>query len=244
VSDPYASHTLSLILAWILACMIGLQTVCWICNCWTSAERAGISRVWLVWVGLCVLALSPARYMFFLVIAIASFPFQSGSAFLWTLGAVFRVWPFLLFCIALGIINLAGWGGPLILIILTTFAKVKEKPSRHRYIVSAVASPVICFVALALFPWFMAIGSCLIRCMGLPPGDMIRATNGPAYYAFCLVPSGVVVTPQYFADTPRTMQDAMRTHVATFYMSDKDKPGFIQTAYPDAWASTDAPDDH
>jgi len=68
---------------------------------------------------------------------------------------------------------------------------------------------------------------------GLRGEDVIRATNGPAYYTFAaLVPPAFVALPPHFDNTPQPTKNILRAHVALLYFCDRERERFIEKAYP------------
>jgi hypothetical protein len=99
-----------------------------------------------------------------------------------------------------------------------------------RYFVSGLAAPVVAFIGTLLFS--LALPFAAITTHALRAEDVIRATNGPAHYVFLGQPRGMIALPPYFAHTPQTNRDYLRSHVALLYLTDKEHVYFLKMAYP------------
>lgn len=222
-NDYFASSTASLILAWVFSIPALLWIVAYILSVFEKYE--GVPWIFSAWVGLCFLVFSPIRYIFFLLVAATSYPFQSVFA----LFSIF--WLGLLVPFAFCLLYAVGFGGPLLIVywILGT----KSQPSRVRYFVSGLAAPVVAFIGTLFFSLVLPFAA--ISTHGLRAEDVIRATNGPAYYVFLGQSRGMIALPPYFANTPQTNRDYLRSHVALLYLTDKEHVYFLKMAYPDLY---------
>jgi hypothetical protein len=66
--------------------------------------------------------------------------------------------------------------------------------------------------------WWFAVGR---KAPELTIGDsdaIIKATNGPAHFVFLSEGSGMIALPPYYAKTPQTTTDMIRSHVAPLYL--------------------------
>jgi len=222
-NDYFASSTLSLILSWLFAIPAFLGIVAYIFFVFEKHE--GVPWIFSVWVGLCFLVFSPIRYIFFLLVAATSYPFQSVFAFF----SVF--WLGLLVPLAFCLLYAVGFGGPLLIVYWILGAK--SQPSRLRYFASATVAPVVAFIGTLLFS--LALPFAAITTHALRAEDVIRATNGPAYYVFLGQSRGMIALPPYFIQTPQTNRDYLRSHVALLYLTDKEHVYFLKMAYPDLY---------
>jgi hypothetical protein len=161
VADPYASHTLSLILSWLLAIPVlwafGQMLI------FGPRKHEKVPWLWSAWITLCLVLLSPVRYVVFVFVAATSFSVQSGWAALTWL----RVWPIIVAGLALSLIYVAGLVGPLVLMLLSV--GTKTQPSKLPYSLSALAAPIIAVFATLLFPYVLLLASFAVRLTGLPP---------------------------------------------------------------------------
>jgi hypothetical protein len=223
-SDYFASSMISLVLTWIAAIPALLGILCYIFSVFQKHED--IPWFFSVWIGLCFLVLSPIRYMFFLLVAAVGYPFQSGFAFF----SVF--WLGLLVPLAFGILYAAGFSGPL---FATFWLLGKSVPSKKRYLISALAAPLFALIGSLLFSLFLPLAS--LSTHWLRAEDVIRATNGPAYYVFGYFGSSkyLVALPPYASRTPGTVRDLLRCHVAYVYLGERQHSQFLKMAYPEIY---------
>jgi hypothetical protein len=94
-------------------------------------------------------------------------------------------------------------------------------------------APVVAFIGTLLFS--LALPFAAITTHALRAEDVIRATNGPAYYVFLGQSRGMIALPPYFIQTPQTNRDYLRSHVALLYLTDKEHVYFLKMAYPDLY---------
>jgi hypothetical protein len=222
-NDYFASSTLSLILSWVFSIPALLGIIAYIFSIFVKHE--GVSWIFSTWVGLCFFVFSPIRYIFFLLVAATSYPFQSVFAFF----SIF--WLALLVPIAFCLLYAIGFGGPLLIVywILGT----KSQPSRLHYFVSGLAVPVVAFIGMLVFS--LALPVAAISTHALRAEDVIRATNGPAYYVFLSQSKGMIALPPYFDKTPQANRDYLRSHVALLYLTDKEHVYFLKIEYPELY---------
>jgi hypothetical protein len=223
MSDYFASSPLSLILSWVFSIPVLLGILGYIFSVFQKHE--GVPWIFSAWVGLCFLVISPIRYIFFLLVAATSYPFQSVFAFF----SVF--WLGFLVPIAFCLLYAIGFGVPLFIIfwILGT----KSQPSKLRYFITAITAPVIAVIGSLLFS--LALPVAAITTHALRAEDVIRCTNGPAYYVFLGQSQGMIALPPYFTRTPQTNRDYLRSHIALLYLSDKEHLRFLEIAYPELY---------
>jgi len=221
-NDYFASSTLSLILSWLFCIPVLLGIVS--CIFLVFQKHEGVPWFFSAWVGLCFLVFSPIRYMFFQLAVATCYPFQSIFAFV----SIF--WLGLLVPPAFCLLYFVGFGGPLFLTfwILGT----KSPPTKLRYFASALASPFIALIGALLFSILLAFAS--LSTHWLRAEDVIRATNGPAYYVFGYFGSSkaMIALPPYVSQTPETTRDFLRCHVAYVYLGEREHAFFVKMAYP------------
>jgi hypothetical protein len=222
-NDYFASNTVSLVLAWLFSIPALVGIVAYIVSVFEKHE--GVPWMFSAWVGLCFLVFSPIRYMFFLLVTATSYPFQSVFAFFSTF------WLGLLVPLAFCLLYAVGFSGPLLLVYW--ILGIKSEPSRLRYFASAIAAPVVAFIGTLLFSLVLPIAA--ITTHGLRAEDIVRATNGPAHYVFLAQSRGMIALPPYFAQTPQRNRDYLRSHVALFYLTDKEHVYFLKMAYPELY---------
>ncbi len=79
-SSVFDSNWFSLTLSWLFSIPILLSLIGW--GIAIFIKHDNIPLYLTIWLGICVLVFSPARYLVFLTIAATSFPFQSFTAFI------------------------------------------------------------------------------------------------------------------------------------------------------------------
>ena len=223
-NDYFASSTISLILSWIFFVPVLLGTVAFIFSIFRNHED--VPWAFSVWLGLCFFILSPVRYTLFQVVMAESYLFQSTTAFLVSLTtlAIFLV------PLAFGLLYTVGIGLPLVCVVWLSGRKTQ--PSRLRYVSVALVAPFIFLFGSILFSFVLPFAS--ITTHALRAEDIIRASNGPAYYVFaCLTPRGMVALPPYISKTPQTTRDHLRSHVALMYLTNREHVYFLEKAYPE-----------
>jgi hypothetical protein len=220
-TDPFASNIVSQTLSWIVCIPALLGVVTYIISVFLKQED--IPWWFSTWVGLCFLVLSPIRYMLFQLVTATSYPFQSVFAFFSVCWLGFFA-PF-----AFALLYAIGFGLPLLL----TFLIVGRRPRWWRYLLVSLAAPLIAILASVAFGFALPFAA--LTTHWLRAEDVIRATNGPSYYAFSwFAPArAIAAVPPYFPKTPRTARDYLRTHVAFLYLSEREQQRFATLAYPE-----------
>jgi len=221
-SDYYASNTVSLALAWIFCLPVLFSVIGIIFSLFQKHE--GIPWFVSVWIGLCFLWLSPFRYMLFQVIAATAYPVQSWFAF----GSLFYPGVFLLVPVAFSILYTLGFALPLFLNLLL----VGDRWWRN--LLACIAAPILALFGSVIFGFLLPVAAG-VTTQHLRGDDIIRSTNGPAYFAFVYLVTDIerVHVPQFFARTPMTSRDYLRTHVAMVYLGKDQQLEFVEKAYPE-----------
>jgi hypothetical protein len=223
-NDYFASSTISLVLSWIFSVPVLLGIVAFIFSIFRKHKDVPWS--FSVWLGLCFLILSPVRYALFQVVMAESYLFQSTTAFLVSLAtlAIFLV------PLAFGLLYTVGIGIPFVCVFWLLGRK--SPPSKLRYVSVALAAPIIFLLGEILSSFVLPFAA--ISTHALRAEDVIRASNGPAYYLFaCLTPRGMVALPPYISKTPQTTRDYLRSHVALMYLTNREHVYFLGKAYPE-----------
>ncbi len=230
MTDPYQSSTTGLVITWLVAipvfCCIVQQLVV------LFGKQEGVSRWLTYWIALCFLVLSPLRYLFFLLVVGVVFPFQSARAFFSLFGTGI-LGPF-----AFGL--LYGVGVLLPLLLLYWIAGVgAEGRSMRNSVAAALLAPFVVLIGHLVFLCLAPLAAWTTS--DLRADDLIRATNGPAYYIFCTVPSMDWPLPKYL-HAPYTTRDCMRAHVVLIYLNKSDYAAFVKATNPDANAEVTSAD--
>ena len=218
----FESSFISLTLAWVFAIPTLLGVIAMGGSIFIKHE--GFPWVLSLWIGICVIILSPARYILFLLISASSFPFQSFGAFIDT------------FILALYIPIIYGI---LSMMAFLPFAAIYKLFSNNitalKSVLIAVLIPISCVISSAIFFF-------LLPCAGMTLGwvkakDIIKATNGPAafYFKYVVAPYAPILLPDFYQQTPKQDIDMLRCHVAEVFLSDKRKIYFLKNQYPDIY---------
>jgi len=141
--------------------------------------------------------------------------------------------------IVVSLLYAVGLGLPMLLGVL--IAGFKSSPSKIRLVLATLSVPFLCLLGSLLFSLLLPFAAFTVH--WLRADDVIRATNGPAYYIFGYFGSSraMVALPPYFPKTPQTAQDYLRTHVAYLYLSDREHAYFLQRQYPEITAQLEQP---
>jgi len=196
-----------------------------------DAELPPRHRVLIFWLLLCLLALSPLRYVIFQLALAASFPVQSWRA-LFTGALAFVYVP-----IVFGVLYAISFGIPLAGAAL--IAGVRDDAARWRAVFAGLAAPALC---LAVWLPFSALLPLTVKTVHwLDSVALVRATNGPSYYVFkyLVIPATPLQFPfprEEASQFGLSDRDLARLHVASVYMSAPREGWFIREAYPDLYA--------
>lgn len=230
----YSSSTLSLVLAWIFSIgflsvliMSPFQAVALIGACFFE-ERQRILKAFLVVVALlCLVFISPAPYLVFLVTLAAAYPVQSLYAFGTSIFPLSLYVPVVFAALAFVGIWAPFW---LALLIVGGFSN-EGRINPWRALVAAVAMPILCTVASLVFLLLLDVAG--FTTSWLRTRDVIRATNGPAALVFRYVTLPLYLAPHGIADSEKNSpDDILRIHVATQYLSSDKAAAFLKRQYP------------
>jgi len=225
-ADNFQSHIISLILSWVFSVPIIIGLVGYLVSLLLEKE-VGVPRLLLIWLGLCIIVLSPFRYMVLQVLMATVYPFQSLHAFftLFLLALYIPIVFSLLYAIGLGLPFL-GFAA------ITGF---KTTVSRTRYFFAAVASPFLFLFGSYLF--YLALPYAAYSTHWLDAKDVIRATNGPPayFYKYAVEPATPEILPKFALNLGLenlTSKERLRAHVAGVYMGGKEFAYYLHKAYP------------
>jgi len=226
-TDYFQSHTISLILSWIFSIPIVIAAIAGLVSMLLEKEE-GIPRLLLIWIGLCIIVLSPFRYMVLQLFMATAYPFQSFTAFftLFLLGIYIPIVLSILYAIGLGLPFLG----------MLAIAGFKTTISKTRLFFVAVACPFLFFFGNYLF--YHALPYAAYSTHWLNAKDVIRVTNGPAKYVYkYVVEQGTVLEFPRFATNMGlenlTSKERLRAHVAAVYLGKEEFYYYIYKAYPE-----------
>jgi hypothetical protein len=223
--DHFESSKLSLVLAWVFCVPLLLGIANMVFTAFKKHEE--IPWIYSAWIAVCFLILSPARYIAFLLVMAESYPFQNIAA----LFSLLTFWHWLPAAVAFTVAYTIGLIGPLFLVLWVVGDKAN--PSRVRLLISAALAPVIAFVGTFAFSLILPFAALSVH--ALDADAIIKATNGPAHFVFLSEGSGMIALPPYYAKTPQTTTDMIRSHVALLYLSDEEHNYFLKMEYPNLY---------
>lgn len=210
--DFFASHMVSLILSWVFCSFIFIGLMGYLGE--TFFEKVeDIPRVVTIWLSLCLIVLSPLRYILLQLTIGTAYPFQSISAFVSTLLLAMYI------PIVFGIIYALGFALPLLGIL---FAGMREPVTKAKMLLLCVLAPVGCLFGSYLFTMILPYAAMSIH--WLKVRDVIRSTNGPAYY-FHKYAVDVWNPMDLFVDDDQRNQ-SLREHIGSLYFGKKQKASY------------------
>jgi hypothetical protein len=229
-SDPFASNTLSMVLAWIFATPVILTVIAGGVEMLFSRVDEAVPRWFVVWMTLCILVLSPFRYIVLQLIVGSSYAVQSVGAFfsLLALGAYVPI--------VFGLLYFIGVGLPLVLTLRVAFGSLKNpKATKGRLVVGSVIAPLNAVGGYLAFFWLLQYAAFTVH--WLQADDVIGATNGPAAVVYSLVLKHFTPLPVkgYYTEVSNTDREMLRNHVASFYLGWRAEAGYVRLSYLDLY---------
>ena len=230
----FESSTISTVLAWLFSSSTILPIVLSPLVLFADDAIPPLRRIFYFWQFICLFVLSPYRYVIFQFALAESFPFQSWSALAGAILAAVYV------PIVFGILYIVTFGIPL---IGTVLIEGRRGGSRKRLAMAALAAPLLSLAAWMPFARLLPFAGMAVYL--LDPADLVRATNGPAYYVFeylasPLTPMTYPFRGEEVAGFRFSHRDLVRLHVAAVYMSAESQGWFIREAYPELFAHLSA----
>jgi hypothetical protein len=227
MNDYFQSHTISLILTWVFSIPIILGMISAGINI-LFKKTEGTPRSLTVWLVICVLLFSPFRYILLQLFIATAYPFQSFRALLTTCILAFYI------PIVFSILYVIGLGLPLLGTMAV--AGFKNRPSKMRLCLSAIAAPIIFLIGGWLY--YLVLPYAAYSTHWLNSGDVIRATNGPPEYIYKYVVEQM--TPIQFPGYVHKIgfdklspKQRLRSHVAAVYLGEKEFSFFVYKSYPE-----------
>ncbi len=215
-----------MILAWIVAgpVVIGVLTA----GMRILFERTdhGVPRWFVVWMTLCVIVLSPFRYIVLQLVVASAYPVQSVQAFI-------SVFPLALYVpIVFGLLYAVGVGLPLYVTLRVAFGSAsKQAPSTGQLIIGSAIAPLSSLAGYFAFFWLLHFAAFTVH--WLRADDVIGATNGPARVTYSvfgfLMPLPV---KGYYTEVSNTDRETLRNHVASYYLGWKGEARYVRLSYP------------
>ncbi len=227
--DSFASGSLSMILAWILCVPVILAAVAGGLQMLFDRVDESIPRWFVVWMALCVLVLSPFRYMILQLVVASAYSVQSGRALFSLFILAFYV------PIVFGLLYVVGVGLPLYLTLRIPFGSLTSpKTTTGRLILGALIAPVNALGGSFAFLWLLPFAAYTVH--WLNPYDVIGATNGPAAVTYSVLKHFTPLpVKNYFIEVNNTDREMLRNHVASFYLGRQGEQWYVKLSYPDLY---------
>ena len=225
MADPFASGPIATTLAWLAT--VGTLAYAGVFLFGFLVEKKDMARPFKIWLVLCLAFLTPARYIFFQIVASETFAVQSFSAFFSTFILALYV------PIVFGVLYFIGIGIPLGVTVLVLGDE--DRRDAGRYVGAVVVLPIVCLLASWLFHLALPLAAKTVR--WLPAEHVIKATNGPAALVFdhIAAPFSPLILPKYFELTPKDAKAVRRSHVAALYLDATEEARFVKSAYPEVY---------
>ncbi len=219
----YDSSALSQFLAWFF-CIPSFMYFLVVAGNFFITNQRGLSRLLLIWIGICILLFSPLRYISFQILVAQTYPVQSFSAFFNSIILALYV-PFIF-----GLLYTIGFAPALVSAL--AICSRSENVSLVRGSLLALVFPFACGLGTYLF--FTALPSAAWTLRWLGEKDLIKATNGPPAFAFryLVKPFGLISVPGFYHLTPGNDVDLLRCHFASTYLDKKELGSFLNNQYP------------
>lgn len=221
--DYFASNSVSLFLSWIVSIPLFITLIVY--GFQSIFTKTDFPKVLIVWLVICLLLFSPLRYIFLQIIVSLSYPVQSLRAFVNSLILSTYV------PIVFGILYFIGIGLPILAasLVIGSGAQIKK----WKYALFAIVLPVFCIISSLVFYSALPLAAWTVRWVN--PADLIKATNGPALYAykFIAMVGTPISLPKYYEKTPGTAEDLLRCHVAALYLGKTGEAYFVSKQYPE-----------
>lgn len=243
--DPFASPIISQVLTWIVTLPLLMRFLLYFAKmCLVLFEKEDYvypeptmgRRIFLIWVLLCFLLLSPLRYIMLQSLLITAFPFQG----FWNLLVSFVLGVYIppLFLI----LSTIGCVIPLLLILLITLGArgligcPTAQPSRLRLTVAAIAAPLLFLLFSTIY--YKILPYAAYTTHWLKTYELISTTNGPSVYFFDFVvePYTPLLVPEFARDLGwenMSAKERLRAHVAMLYCGEKQYWYYVSKTYPE-----------
>jgi hypothetical protein len=227
-TDPFASSIISVVLAWVFSIPLIVGLIVYLVDMLFKKQEE-LPRGFTIWLLICMVFLSPARYIILQVLMAIAFPFQSLSAFLSTFMLAFYI------PIVFGLLYALGIGAPILLISL--IAGMEKVESKKRLLLSCVAAPFVLLVFNYLF--FFGLSYAAYSIHWLNANDVIGTTNGPSEYFFRYVcETGTPLElPKFLTDgvilERLHAKGRLRAHIAAVYLGKKQFEYYVETTFPE-----------
>jgi hypothetical protein len=225
--DPieFQSSTPSIVLSWIVF-LLWLKMVV---NVTADLFKKKKNRPYVVtvWTGICILVLSPIRYIWFIVLLFNFYCIQSLSAFM-----SFLFIETILYIVMGKIMGNIFALLPSIIVNNRLFVEEKDETFDH-IVISSIFVPLGCILSSFVFSAVLPYVACTLQWTDYK--DLIKATNGQTAFIYkgFQVPFSHTTLPEYFNQGSTTNKGELRHHVASLYMTKDDEFKYYKTQYPD-----------
>jgi hypothetical protein len=225
--DPFASGLFSSVLAWLFCIPVILSLVAGALGMLFEKTDDQIPRWFIVWIVLCVVALSPFRYLALLTLIGTAYSVQSFGAFI-------SVFPLAIYIpIVFGVLCGVGVVLPLLFTLRMAFHNLKDPVvSQARLVLGSIVAPANMLGGYFLFFWLLTYAGKTVH--WLRAEDVIGATNGPALFVYQHALKYAMPLPVvgYYQDVTASDRDMLRNHVASFYLGERAEARYVKLSYP------------
>ncbi|HNW73306.1 MAG TPA: hypothetical protein PKN44_06750 [Bacteroidales bacterium] len=227
-TDYFESSTFSLVLTWIFTIPVFIGLIVESGNL-IFEKYDGLPKAYLVWFVLCILVLSPLRYLILQTILATSYVFQSWSAFL-TIFILILYIP-----IIFGLLYAVGFSLPILINFWLSGLIKSDQITKGKLILSAFLTPLFAYLGTYLF--FLILPFAAYTIHWLEPENVIKATNGSPYYYYKFIGSWLmpIKTDNFPSNVNKDTKSKFRNHIAQDYLSDKNRIDFIKYSYPELY---------
>lgn len=228
--DPveFQSSTTANILTWIVLLLWLKMVIDVVSQLFQKKEHR--PYIVTVWSGICILLLSPIRYIWFLVLLFNNYCVQSLSAF----SSILFI-ETILYIVMGKVMGNVFTVLPSIIVNNLLFVEEKDQTIDH-IVISAIFVPLGCILSSYVFSSVLPYVSWTLAWTDYK--DLLKATNGPTAYVFkgSQVPFSSTSLPEYYSNGATTNKSELRNHIASLYMSKDDEFRYYKTQYPDLFS--------
>lgn len=226
--DPFASSVYSQLLTWTGSLGFIVTASGFLLFVFFNQTK-GLPIIFKLWLLICFLLFSPARYIVLQCLLLTALPFQSYAAFFWKTPLLLSYIP-----IVFGTLYVIGLGIPFFLTLV--FVGLRESVSRGRLFFAGIATPVLFCVFSTIFYTILPYAAYSTHWLGTQ--EVIRTTNGPSYYFYRYAVENF--TPLQFPGFTKDIglgsmsaKERFRAHVAALHCGKKQFSYYVAKAYPD-----------
>jgi hypothetical protein len=227
-TDYFESSTISLVLTWIFTIPVFIGLIVESGNL-IFDKYDGLPKAYLAWFAVCIIVLSPLRYLILQTILATSYALQSWSAFLTIFVLVLYI------PIIFGLLYAVGFSLPMLINFWLSGLFKSEQITKGKLILSAFLTPLFSYLGTYIF--FLILPFAAYTIHWLEPDNVIKATNGSPYYYYKFIGSWLmpIKTASFPSEFNKDTKSKFRNHIAQDYFSDENRNYFIKYSYPELY---------